>query len=72
MSTPAPSPWEELINAFMNALIGVVTGIANWLSANSTMIVSILIGIGMFTFLYRKVLRRFLPGITEFLGGLVG
>ena len=72
MSTPAPPTWGDIVNAFMTALMNVVSGIATWLSENASMVVSILIGIGLFTFVYKKILRRFLPAISEFLGGLVG
>jgi hypothetical protein len=72
MSTPAPFDWGTLINSVLTAIGNVIKGVADYLGANASLIAEIVIGVGIFYFVYKRVLSRFLPGIKEFLGGLMG
>jgi len=72
MSTPAPFDWGSLINSVLTAIGNVIKGVADYLGTNATTIAELVIGVGMFYFVYKRVLSRFLPGIKDFLGGLMG
>ena len=71
MSAPT-FDWGELINSVLTAIGNVIKGVADYLGSNASLIAEIVIGVGIFYFVYKRVLSRFLPGIKEFLGGLMG
>jgi len=66
-----PFDWGALVNAFLTAVGNILTEVAEWLSANASMIASVILGVGLFAFIYRRVLTRFLPGLREFIGGIL-
>jgi len=67
MSQATPD-FGSVITAFENAIVAVLTGVANWLQSNASVIVSIGLGIAMAYFLYRQITR--LPFIRSLLGKL--
>jgi hypothetical protein len=72
MSEQPTFDWGSLINSVLTAIGNVIKGVADYLGENASLIAEIVIGVGIFYFVYKRVLSRFLPGIKEFLGGLMG
>ena len=68
MSAPAPT-WSDVITSLQNALIGVLKGVADQLSANATVIASVVVGIGIAYAIYRAA-TRVTPLFGQILGGL--
>jgi len=56
MSAPATVDWSGVINSVLTAVSNVLTGVAQAISQNATLIATALIGIGLAYGLYRAAL----------------
>ncbi len=68
MSTTTPT-WSDVITSLQNALIGVLKGVADQLSANATVIASVVVGLGIAYAIYRAA-TRVMPLVGQIFGGL--
>jgi len=65
----AAPTWSDVITSLQNALIGVLKGVADQLSANATVIASVVVGLGIAYAIYRAA-TRVMPLVGQIFGGL--